>query len=69
MSAASQLRWYLGGVSSYFLSGGAQMVLLPWLVAVVLQESAERVGIAQSLAMLPGLLLILVGGATADRSD
>ena len=45
------------------------MVLFPWLVAVYLQESAVRVGIAQMTAQLPMLLLILVGGWLGDRVD
>lgn len=45
------------------------MVLYPWLVAVYLQESAERVGVAQMAGMLPGLLLTLVGGVVGDRVD
>lgn len=45
------------------------MVLYPWLVAVHLEESAERVGVAQMLGMLPGLLLTLVGGVVGDRVE
>ena len=50
MSAASrpgsrQFRWYLGGHAAWFTSFGIQMILFPWLVAVVLHESPQRVGI------------------------
>lgn len=45
------------------------MVLYPWLIAVHLNESAERVGIAQMAGMLPGLVLTLVGGLVGDRVD
>lgn len=65
----AQVPWYFGGVSSWFLATGAQMSLFPYLVAVVLEEDARRVGLAQMSAMLPALLLMLLGGAAADRSD
>ncbi|NIN58692.1 MAG: MFS transporter, partial [Xanthomonadales bacterium] len=45
------------------------MVLFPWLVAVYLQESPARVGIAQMSLQLPMLLLILWGGLVGDRFD
>lgn len=63
------LQWYLGGVGSYFFSGGIQGVLLPWLLTIVLHESADRVGIAQMFSMLPMLVLGLFGGVTADRAE
>jgi len=65
----SDLRWYMGGISAYFFSGGIQSVLFPWLIVFVLQQSAERAGIAQMFAMLPMLVLGLFGGATADRRE
>ncbi len=46
-----------------------QGVLFPWLVAVTLQESPERVGFAQMASQLPMLLLILWGGLVGDRVD
>ena len=45
------------------------MVLFPWLVAVLLHESADRVGIAQMCGALPALFLILFGGVVGDRVD
>lgn len=59
----------MGGMSAYFFSGGVQTVLFPWLIVIVLEQSAERVGIAQMLAMMPMLILGLFGGATADRKE
>jgi MFS family permease len=67
--APAQHRWYLGGVGSWFLGVGAQMSLFPYLVAVVLEADAKSLGIAQTAAMLPALLLMLLGGAAADRVD
>ena len=62
-------RWYMASIWSYFLAAGVQGVLFPWIIAFVLNESSDRVGIAQMLAMLPMLLLGLFGGAAADRSE
>lgn len=45
------------------------MVLFPWLVAVLLHEPAQRVGIAQMAGALPALFLILFGGVVGDRFD
>jgi hypothetical protein len=64
-----QFRWYLGGVASWFASFGIQVIVFPWLVAVVLQEPAQRVGMAQMAMMAPAIAFMLLGGAVADRGD
>jgi MFS family permease len=64
-----QFRWYLGGVAAWFASFGIQMIVYPWLVAVVLKEPAQRVGIAQMAMMAPAIAFMLLGGAVADRAD
>jgi MFS family permease len=74
MSAAvrtvrNQFRWYLGGLAAWFTSFGIQMIVFPWLVAVVLREPAQRVGIAQMAVMAPAMLFMLFGGTVADRAD
>ena len=61
------LNSYLLGTGSWFLSVGIQGVMFAWLVTMVLRESPEMVGIAQMTLLLPGTLLILVGGSYADR--
>lgn len=63
------LRWYLTSTASFLIPGGIQMVLFPWLVAVLLDEPAQRVGIAQMCGALPALFLILFGGVVGDRFD
>lgn len=63
------LRWYLASTACFLVPGGIQMVLFPWLVAVMLVETADRVGIAQMSAQIPALLLILFGGVLGDRLD
>jgi MFS family permease len=65
----SPLGWYLTSTACYLVPGGIQQVLFPFLVAVVLQESAERVGIAQMSWQLPSLFLLLIGGVIGDRFD
>jgi MFS family permease len=59
----------MAGIWSYFLAGGVQGVLFPWIITIVLDESSDRVGIAQMFSMLPMLLLGLFGGAAADRAE
>ena len=61
------LHGYLLGTGSWFLSVGIQGVLFAWLVTMVLRESPQMVGVAQMTLLLPGTLLILVGGSYADR--
>jgi MFS family permease len=63
------LRWYLTSTGSFLIPGGIQMVLFPWLVAVLLDEPAQRVGIAQMAGALPALFLILFGGVVGDRFE
>jgi len=63
------LRWYLTSTGLFLVPGGIQMVMFPFLVAVWLQESPARVGIAQMASQLPMLLLILWGGLLGDRVD
>ena len=46
-----------------------QQVLFSWLVVGELNETAERAGVAVFALSIPSLLLLLPGGATADRSD
>ena len=61
--------WFLGGQASWFVAFGLQAVLFPFLVVNVLEESPERVGIAQMCLMAPALALMVPGGMLADASD
>ncbi len=63
------LRWYLTGTALFLIPAGVQIVLYPWLVAVYLNESPTRVGLAQMASQLPMLLFILWGGWLGDRVD
>jgi len=61
------LHYYLVGTASWFLAYGIQSVMFAWLVTMVLRESPEMVGLAQMSLLLPGTILILIGGSYADR--
>jgi hypothetical protein len=60
---------YLFTHGAWFFAFGLQMVLFPYLVRVLLQENEIRFGLAQMSMQLPTVLLILVGGFVADRTD
>jgi MFS family permease len=61
--------WYVAGIATWFGGFGMQQVLFSWLVVGELNAEARWVGIAQSASMVPNFLLILLGGALADRHD
>ena len=63
------LNAYMLALAAHFAAGGMMGVVFPWLIVHELHESQARVGIAQALASLPMMLLILVGGAAADGRD
>lgn len=62
-------RWYLTGAIGWYGAFGMQGVIFAWLVAMELRASAEWVGIAQACQVIPSFLLVLIGGAVADRHD
>ncbi|MCP4006393.1 MAG: MFS transporter [bacterium] len=59
---------YAFAVASWFSAWGIQGVLFSWLIVNDLGAPAEWVGAAQFSLVAPGVLLLL-GGATADRFD
>jgi MFS family permease len=67
--AANPFPAYLLGLASWFVPLGVQMVLFPWLVAVVLHMDAFAVGVAQAAMMAPSLLFLPLGGMVADRGN
>ena len=62
-------RAYLGSTAFTGLAFSMQQLLVSWLLVGVLLLPGEQVGVAQALMGLPGILLMLWGGATADRMD
>lgn len=64
-----EFKWFLLAQGAWFIAFGIQAVLFPYLVVNVLNESPERVGIAQMCLLAPALILMLPGGVMADASD
>lgn len=46
-----------------------QQLLLSWMLIGILQLPADQVGLIQAIIGIPGVLLMLMGGASADRTD
>ncbi len=61
--------WYLASVASFMIPAGIQTVLLPYLLAIELNQPAERFGMTQMIGQLPILVFLLFGGWLADRID
>jgi MFS family permease len=69
LSTGAGYGWFLAGAGSWFGAWGMQTVLFSWLVVGELDASAQWVGVLQTSTMLPTVVLLLVGGVTADRYD
>lgn len=65
----SAYAWFAAGVVSWYTSWGMNGLVFSWLVVGVLGEEGRWVGFAQSSTLLPALVLLLFGGAVADRVD
>lgn len=65
----AQLRAYLLANVAFLVPSGLVTILFPWLIVVALDEPPERVGIAQMIAQLPALFLLLIAGLLADRLE
>ncbi len=61
--------WFLASSTSWFAAHGVNQVMIPWLVVGELRASPEWTGTVQMTAMLPNLVLLLVGGVLADRRE
>ena len=75
-SASSASIWQNAEFRSYMAATGftqfafsMQQLLTNWIFIGTLNVSAQRVGLAQAMIGLPGLVLMLWGGANADRVD
>ena len=58
--------YYSLATGTWFAAHGVQTVLFAWLVAMVLNETPQMVGVAQMAMLAPAMLLMLVGGGIAD---
>ncbi|MFT7220138.1 MAG: MFS family permease [Candidatus Azotimanducaceae bacterium] len=65
----SQFLTYLGSTAFTGNATSMQQLLLSWLLVGILLLPADQVGITQALIGLPGIILMLWGGASADRAD
>jgi len=65
----SQFQIYLASVSFAGTAMAMQQLLITWLLVGILLLPATQVGALQALIGLPGIVLMLWGGAVADRSD
>ena len=59
-------RRYFAGIACFMVPHGIQSVLLPYLLAIELQQQAQRFGVTLMLSQLP-MLLLPFGGLVADR--
>ncbi len=57
---------YCLATGTWFAAHGVQNVLFAWLVAMVLHETPQLVGLAQMAMLAPVMLLMLLGGSVAD---
>ncbi|MBO6824235.1 MAG: MFS transporter [Pseudomonadales bacterium] len=64
-----QFRIYLGTTALAGNAASIQQLLLSWLMVGILLLPADQVGIIQALIGIPGILLMLWGGASADKTD
>lgn len=71
MTAANRpsLTPYMLSLAAHFAAGGMMGVVFPWLIVHELHESQAWVGVAQAIASLPIMFLVLFGGAAADGRD
>ncbi len=64
-----QFRAYLGGTALSGMGLAMQQLLLSWILIGILLLPADQVGLIQALIGIPGVFLMLMGGAIADRAD
>ena len=64
-----EFRSYLGATAFTGIAFSMQQLLISWMLVGILLLPAGRVGATQAIIGIPGLFLMLWGGATADRID
>ena len=60
---------YLGSTGFSGMALAMQQLLLSWILIGILNLPADQVGVIQAVIGLPGIALMLMGGASADRTD
>ena len=64
-----EFRAYLSSTAFSGMAFAMQYLLVSWLLIGVLLLPANEVGLLQALIGIPGIFLMLWGGASADRAD
>lgn len=64
-----QFRAYLSASAFSGMALAMQQLLLSWILIGILLLPAHQVGLIQALIGIPGVFLMLMGGASADRAD
>ncbi len=62
-------RSYLGSTAFTGIAMSMQQLLISWLLVGILVLPADSVGLAQAIIGIPGIFIMLIGGASADRID
>lgn len=68
-SRLTPLQWYLSSNAVTMLGLGLQQMVGTYILVEMLRTDGVELGIASMLMQMPPLILMLVGGATADRVD
>jgi MFS family permease len=61
--------WYVLAMGAWFLAIGLNQVIVPALVTQELRADAGGLATVQTASQIPTIVLILIGGAVADRAD
>lgn len=64
-----QFSAYLGNTGFAGLALAMQQLLLSWILIGILELPADQVGVLQALIGIPGIFLMLWGGARSDAAD
>ena len=65
----AQFRAYPGSTAFSGMAFAMQQLLLSWILIGILNLPADQVGVIQAVIGIPGIFLMLMGGASADRAD
>ena len=68
-SVSSEFRPYLTSTGLAGIAVAMQQLLLAWILIGILELPASEVGLVQAVVGIPGIILILLGGAKADGMD
>ncbi len=64
-----QFKAYLASTACAGTAFSMQQLLLSWMLVGILLLPADRVGMVQAMVGIPGIFVMLWGGASADRFD